>query len=543
MTIARYARPGAGRRPIRCAARATRRSPRSCASACATRSAPTWSPTSRSACCSRAASTRPRLTALAAGESGDRVSTFSIGFEESSFDELEPGAPRRRALRHRPSRAGPAARRGRPAAALVEAFDEPFADSSALPTYLVSQLAAGTSRSRSPARAATSSSAATTPTSPTCSRRASAGPRRSLRPLVERLPSSSREGELRLQGEALRRAARTCRRSSATTPGRRSSRPRRGPSCSAGDRDLRPARPLPRPLRRDRGRRGAGAAAGRRPRHLPRRRPAGEDRPRRAWRTRSRRASRSSTRSSPSSRWRCRRGRRCAASPRSGCCAGRSRRSLPREIVRGRKQGFSIPVAAWLRGDLEPFARDVLSPETLERQGCLDPRRSRAVLDEHVSRQGGPQPPALGAARLHALVRPLRARARHGGRRIAREARTRCPTRSTPSSPSSSRGAAVWTLVPADRVARAADRRRSTTRTSAACTRSRPRSSAASRSWSAVLVGGSIFLPWDQRDPRDPGRRDRDHRGRRRRRPRRPAGRRQAARPDRRRRSSRSPRA
>ena len=65
--------------------------------------------------------------------------------------------------------------------------------------------------------------------------------------------------------------------------------------------------------------------------------------------------------------------------------AGGLRRSLPKEIVRGRKQGFSIPVAAWLRGDLEPFARDVLSPETVERQGCLDPEAVTRVLDEHVS--------------------------------------------------------------------------------------------------------------------------------------------------------------
>ena len=58
---------------------------------------------------------------------------------------------------------------------------------------------------------------------------------------------------------------------------------------------------------------------------------------------------------------------------------------VPKEIVRGRKQGFSIPVAAWLRGDLEPFARDVLSPETIERQGCLRPEAVTRVLDEHVS--------------------------------------------------------------------------------------------------------------------------------------------------------------
>src|SRR6266700_1462235 len=35
---------------------------------------------------------------------------------------------------------------------------------------------------------------------------------------------------------------------------------------------------------------------------------------------------------------------------------------LPREIVHGRKRGFSIPAAAWLRGELEPFARELLSP-------------------------------------------------------------------------------------------------------------------------------------------------------------------------------------
>ena len=58
---------------------------------------------------------------------------------------------------------------------------------------------------------------------------------------------------------------------------------------------------------------------------------------------------------------------------------------LPREIVHGRKQGFSIPLAAWLRGPLEPFARDVLSPETLDRQGCLDAAAVTPLLDAHCS--------------------------------------------------------------------------------------------------------------------------------------------------------------
>jgi asparagine synthase (glutamine-hydrolysing) len=58
---------------------------------------------------------------------------------------------------------------------------------------------------------------------------------------------------------------------------------------------------------------------------------------------------------------------------------------VPREIIRGRKQGFSIPVSAWLRGELGPFARDVLSQETVERQGYLDPTAVTRVLDRHIS--------------------------------------------------------------------------------------------------------------------------------------------------------------
>jgi asparagine synthase (glutamine-hydrolysing) len=58
---------------------------------------------------------------------------------------------------------------------------------------------------------------------------------------------------------------------------------------------------------------------------------------------------------------------------------------LPREVVHGRKRGFSIPAAAWLRGELEPFARETLSPETLRRQGFLQPAAVAGVLDRHVS--------------------------------------------------------------------------------------------------------------------------------------------------------------
>ncbi|HEY3491578.1 MAG TPA: asparagine synthase (glutamine-hydrolyzing), partial [Solirubrobacterales bacterium] len=58
---------------------------------------------------------------------------------------------------------------------------------------------------------------------------------------------------------------------------------------------------------------------------------------------------------------------------------------LPKEIVHGRKQGFSIPIAAWLRGPLESFARETLAPGAVERQGLLDPAAVTPILDRHVS--------------------------------------------------------------------------------------------------------------------------------------------------------------
>jgi len=58
---------------------------------------------------------------------------------------------------------------------------------------------------------------------------------------------------------------------------------------------------------------------------------------------------------------------------------------LPREVVHGRKRGFSIPAAAWLRGELAPFARETLSAENLRRQGFFQPQPVARLLDEHVA--------------------------------------------------------------------------------------------------------------------------------------------------------------
>jgi len=58
-----------------------------------------------------------------------------------------------------------------------------------------------------------------------------------------------------------------------------------------------------------------------------------------------------------------------------------------RGIARGRKRGFSIPAAAWLRGEMQGFAREVLSPERLRAQGYLAPAAVGRLLDEHVARR------------------------------------------------------------------------------------------------------------------------------------------------------------
>src|SRR5437868_15027693 len=97
---------------------------------------------------------------------------------------------------------------------------------------------------------------------------------------------------------------------------------------------------------------------------------------------------------------------------------------LPAEVVHGRKRGFSIPAAAWLRGELEPFARATLAPAHLRRQGFFRPEPVARLLDEHTSgredwsrqlwgllaftlwyeRHVEQDPPQLVSARMQALV-------------------------------------------------------------------------------------------------------------------------------------------
>lgn len=57
---------------------------------------------------------------------------------------------------------------------------------------------------------------------------------------------------------------------------------------------------------------------------------------------------------------------------------------LPREILHRRKQGFTVPLTLWFRKELSPLVRDVLSRERIERTGLLDWRPIERLVKEHV---------------------------------------------------------------------------------------------------------------------------------------------------------------
>jgi asparagine synthase (glutamine-hydrolysing) len=56
---------------------------------------------------------------------------------------------------------------------------------------------------------------------------------------------------------------------------------------------------------------------------------------------------------------------------------------VPDEILDGRKQGFELPVTNWLRGELQPYAREVLLDPAAAGRGWLEPAAVERLLDQH----------------------------------------------------------------------------------------------------------------------------------------------------------------
>jgi asparagine synthase (glutamine-hydrolysing) len=58
---------------------------------------------------------------------------------------------------------------------------------------------------------------------------------------------------------------------------------------------------------------------------------------------------------------------------------------VPAALIDRPKTGFSIPIDDWLRGALKSWASDLLSPERLRQQGLFNARRVEQKLNEHMS--------------------------------------------------------------------------------------------------------------------------------------------------------------
>ena len=60
-------------------------------------------------------------------------------------------------------------------------------------------------------------------------------------------------------------------------------------------------------------------------------------------------------------------------------------RYVPRSLVERPKMGFSVPIGAWLRGPLRAWADGLLAPARLEAAGYLDPAMVAAAWQAHLS--------------------------------------------------------------------------------------------------------------------------------------------------------------
>jgi asparagine synthase (glutamine-hydrolysing) len=56
---------------------------------------------------------------------------------------------------------------------------------------------------------------------------------------------------------------------------------------------------------------------------------------------------------------------------------------LPREVLTHRKQGFMVPMARWLRTDLRPLLDECLGPDRIRRRGLFEPAEVERLVQEH----------------------------------------------------------------------------------------------------------------------------------------------------------------
>ena len=325
------------------------------------------------------------LAALAAEESSEQLRTFSIGFEERSFDELEGArqVARRYETRHRELVVRPDAARLLPA--LAEAFDEPFADSSALPTYLVSRLAADDVKVALSGEGGDELFGGYYTYAADLLAARAGGIARLARPLVERLPSSDTKASFDYRAKRFVRAAhlppleRHHGWKEIFSPDARAALTGRQNGFDPVD------------LLRARYTETAGAPELARLQDVDFGVYLVDD-----LLVKTDRASMAHSLEARVPYLDTVVTNLALALPTRLKVRGLQKKVLlrkaaepllPETIVHGKKRGFSIPAAAWLRGELEPFARETLSAERLRRQGFFQPDEVARVIDDHVSRR------------------------------------------------------------------------------------------------------------------------------------------------------------
>jgi asparagine synthase (glutamine-hydrolysing) len=325
------------------------------------------------------------LAALAAQESPEPLRTFSIGFAEGSFDEL---ADARKVAslfgtRHRELTLRPDAALLLPA--LADAFDEPFADSSALPTYLVSKLAAEDVKVALAGEGGDELFGGYyTYVADLLAERAG-GLARLVRPLVERLPSSDGRVPLEYKAKRFVRAAHL--------PALARHHGWKEIFSPAAQAELtgRAASGAPLDLLEAPWAEAAGAELLTRLQYVDLRLHLVDD-----LLTKTDRASMAHSLEVRVPFLDLAVTRFALSLPSDRNVRGLRKKLLlrkavepllPHSVVHGRKRGFSIPAAAWLRGELEPFARETLSAETLRRQGYFRPDAVTQLIDAHVGRK------------------------------------------------------------------------------------------------------------------------------------------------------------
>ncbi|MFP6646081.1 MAG: asparagine synthase C-terminal domain-containing protein, partial [Candidatus Latescibacterota bacterium] len=62
-----------------------------------------------------------------------------------------------------------------------------------------------------------------------------------------------------------------------------------------------------------------------------------------------------------------------------------ARKYLPDSIIDRPKQGFSIPLNAWLQGPLRDWMEELLSAHSMEQRGWFRPLAVRSLMDDHVN--------------------------------------------------------------------------------------------------------------------------------------------------------------